>query len=160
MTNGAGDSYCVDTSSLIAAWDERYPLENFPLFWEKLEALGASGRAFVPEAVVDETDKRSKELNKWLKDRAHSIVKYEVEIQQEAKAILGQYPLLVKHIKSRFAADPFVIATAKAKGLVVVTEETPSNSASRPKIPDVCRELGIECVTLIALIRRERWVIG
>lgn len=152
--------YCADTSSLIAAWEERYPQENFPRFWEKLEALGNAERIFVPESVVDETDRRSKELNKWLKDRPQSVVGYEVAIQQEAKTILERYLLLVKQTKSRFAADPFVIATAKVKGLVVLTEEAPSNSGNRPKIPDVCRELSIECVNLIALIRRENWVVG
>ena len=28
--------YCIDTSALIAAWQERYPLENFPRVWERL----------------------------------------------------------------------------------------------------------------------------
>lgn len=160
MTDAPPPPYCADTSSLIAAWEERYPQENFPQFWEKLDNLGRGARIFVPEAVVDETDKRSKDLNKWLKDRADTIVGYETEIQQEARSILEQYPLLVKQTKSRFAADPFVIATARIKGLVVLTEETPSNSANRPKIPDVCRELGIECISLITLIRREKWVMG
>lgn len=160
MTDGAASPYCADTSSLIAAWEERYPQENFPQFWEKLDELGAASRIFVPEAVIDETDKRSKELNKWRKDRAYSHVGYDTDIQQEARAVLESYPLLVKQTKSRFAADPFVIATAKVKGLMVLTEETPSNSVNRPKIPDVCRALGIECINLIALIRRERWVIG
>lgn len=31
--------YCVDTSSLIAAWQERYPIENFPNFWDRMDAL-------------------------------------------------------------------------------------------------------------------------
>lgn len=153
-------SYCADTSSLIAAWEERYPPENFPQFWDRLEGLSQTSRALIPEAVVDETDKRSKELNKWLKDRPHAIVSYETEIQQEAKSILAAHPLLVKQSKSRFAADPFVIATARVKSLVVLTEETPSNSDNRPKIPDVCRAMSIECVNLITLIRREKWVIG
>ena len=32
-------TYCIDTSCLIAAWDERYPPENFPKFWEYLDKL-------------------------------------------------------------------------------------------------------------------------
>ncbi len=41
----AGDvtTYCIDTSCLIAAWDERYPPENFPKFWEYLDKLIAAG---------------------------------------------------------------------------------------------------------------------
>lgn len=28
-------TYCIDTSSLIAAWQERYPIENFPNFCDR-----------------------------------------------------------------------------------------------------------------------------
>jgi hypothetical protein len=40
--------YCIDTSSLIAAWQERYPLENFPSFWHKLDGLITDGRLVSP----------------------------------------------------------------------------------------------------------------
>jgi hypothetical protein len=160
MSEDPSPAFCVDTSSLIAAWEERYPQENFPKFWERIDDLFKASRAFVPEAVVDETDKRSSELHKWLKERSYAAVGYETEIQEAAKSILSTYPLLVKQSKSRFAADPFVIGTARVKRLVVLTEETPSNSGNRPKIPDVCRAMGLECVNLIALIRREKWVVG
>jgi Domain of unknown function (DUF4411) len=29
--------YCIDTSSLIAAWEERYPIDHFPNFWKLFE---------------------------------------------------------------------------------------------------------------------------
>ena len=40
--------YCIDTSSLIAAWQERYPIENFPSFWVKLEDLIVTRGLFLP----------------------------------------------------------------------------------------------------------------
>jgi hypothetical protein len=40
--------YCIDTSSLIAAWQERYPIENFPRFWDKVDALIADERLIAP----------------------------------------------------------------------------------------------------------------
>jgi hypothetical protein len=56
-------TYCIDTSSLIAAWQERYPIENFPAFWTKLEALIAEERLVAPIDVLHETKKRSDELS-------------------------------------------------------------------------------------------------
>jgi hypothetical protein len=41
--------YCIDTSSLIAAWQERYPIENFPPFWAKVEALIDAGLSISAE---------------------------------------------------------------------------------------------------------------
>lgn len=56
-------TYCIDTSSLIAAWQERYPIENFPVFWKKIEDLIDSGHLVAPIDVLLETKKRSDELN-------------------------------------------------------------------------------------------------
>jgi hypothetical protein len=43
----------------------------------------------------------------------------------------------------------------------VVTQETPAAEKRNPKrthfIPDVCRELGIPCISLLGLMRREGW---
>ncbi len=43
--------YCVDTSSLIAAWQERYPIENFPKFWDRMGGLIEDGRLVSPIEV-------------------------------------------------------------------------------------------------------------
>ena len=41
-------------------------------------------------------------------------------------------------------------------GMTVVTEER-GGSESKPKIPSVCKSLGIDCVAVVDLIRREGW---
>lgn len=61
--------YCIDTSALIAAWQERYPPENFPAFWGRVETLIVAGRLVAPVEVLNETTKRSDELHKWLAER-------------------------------------------------------------------------------------------
>ena len=40
----------------------------------------------------------------------------------------------------------------------VVTNERPTNSVTRPNIPDVCADLGIGCINMLSLIREQRWV--
>ena len=58
-------------------------------------------------------------------------------------------------------ADAYVIALAQARGGLVVTAETSASQKSKPKrphyIPDVCRDLGIPCINMLGLMRREGW---
>jgi hypothetical protein len=140
-------SYCIDTSCLIAAWEERYPIENFPKFWTLLDKAIADGKIVAPEAVLDETEPKSAELHAWLKERDTMFVPLEEAVQVQVK-------------KQRFAADPFVIATAVVQKRVIITEEKPTGSLKRPNIPDVCGDLGVDYISLLQLIRAEKWVIG
>ena len=151
--------YCVDTSSLIAAWEERYPPDHFPKFWQLLEEAITSGQLIVCEAVLDETKKRSEELHRWLRRFDGHIVPFEEAIQAAAKKVLAAFPRLVGEHKMAFAADPFVIATAMVRRLTVVTEEG-LGSPRKPRVPDVCRANGVECINLIRVIRAEAWIIS
>src|SRR4051812_650514 len=118
--------YCIDTSSLIAAWQERYPLENFPQFWERMEGLAAAKRLLSPVEVLRETEKRSDELHAWLKARKGMFRELNEAIQIEASHILAQFPRLVGERKLRTSADPFVIAMARVENLQIITEEKPT----------------------------------
>lgn len=152
--------YCIDTSSMIAAWQERYPIENFPRFWEKMEGLIAKKRLVSPIDVLNEIQKRSDELHKWLKVQPEMFRELENAIQIEAAQVLSQFPRLVGEKKLRTSADPFVIALAKVEGFQIVTEEKPTGNNSKPNIPDVCLGMNLKCIGLLDLIKAERWVIG
>ena len=60
------------------------------------------------------------------------------------------------------SADAYVIALARLKNGVVVSQETSVNEKNRPRrsyyIPDVCRDLGVPCINLLGMMRREKWV--
>jgi Domain of unknown function (DUF4411) len=152
--------YCIDTSSLISAWQERYPIENFPPFWIKMDALIKDKRLTAPIEVLNETKKRSDELHGWLKARPSMFRELDDAIQIEAAQVLGQFPRLVGERKLRTSADPFVIALARVEGLELVTDEKPTGSATRPNIPDVCTALKMTTMSVLDLIKAERWVIG
>jgi hypothetical protein len=152
--------YCIDTSSLIAAWQERYPIENFPAFWVKVDNLINSGRLVAPIDVFHEIKKRSDELHAWLKKRPAMFRELEDAIQIEATQILAKFPRLVGEKKLRTSADPFVIALARVGGLQLVTDEKPTGSLARPNIPDICVELKMTAIGLLQLIKSENWVIG
>jgi len=154
--------YCIDTSALIAAWSERYPITNFPRFWDALDTLVKDSKCFAPHPVFMEIEKKSDELHQWLKPRAHMFIPINELIQLRAKAVLAKYPGLVGQLKDRTAADPFVIAAAIDRSLIVVTEENYTDSADRPRIPTVCADPDFACdrIKLLGLIQREKWVIG
>lgn len=161
MTHGTMDIYCIDTSSFIAAWQERYPIDHFPAFWRKMDELIGAQRLLSPVEVLNETMKRSDELHQWLKQRANMFRELDDAIQIEAANVLAKFPRLVGQRKLRTSADPFVIALARVAGLKIVTDEKPTGNPERPNIPDVCIALGMEpSIGLLDVIKAERWVIG
>lgn len=84
------------------------------------------------------------------------IVALDGEIQTRATPIINGFPSLTntKSVMSG-SADPFVIALAQERGLTVVTAE--KSKPTKPRIPDVCKALGVPCITLVELFRRESW---
>ena len=152
--------YCIDTSSFIAAWQERYPAENFPSFWNKIDALIKARRLMAPIDVLQEAKKRSDELHSWLKARKAMFRELDDAVQVEAAQVLSQFPRLVGERKLRTSADPFVIALARVEGWQVVTDEKPTGSMQRPNIPDVCGQLGMTTYDILQVIKTEKWVVG
>jgi hypothetical protein len=150
--------YCIDTSALIAAWYERYKPNRFPKLWSQFDGLIEAGRLFSSSMVLDECGRRSPELHEWLKDRPEMFLVPDETVQVRVQRIVNTYTALVAQGKEKFAADPFVIATAETRGHTVITEETGPDSLK--KIPGVCRALQIPVLNLMELIDGEDWVIG
>ena len=71
--------------------------------------------------------------------------------------VLRGHELLVKNMKGRNRADPFVIAVAQIRGAIVVTGEGSDGTANRPKIPYVCNRLGLTCIRFLDVVRAEGW---
>jgi len=153
--------YCVDTSSLIAAWQERYPIENFPQFWDRVDSLVKDGRLISSVEVFNEMKKRSDDLHGWLKSRKDDMFReLDDEVQIEVANILQRFPRLVGDKKFRTSADPFVIALARITGHQLVTEEKLTGNLNRPNIPDVCGQLSLSTIGILQVIQREKWVVG
>jgi len=69
---------------------------------------------------------------------------------------MSKFPGLVDVERDRSSGDPFFIALAKAKGFVVVTGEKGNSKKGKPRIPDVCKGMSIDCIDILELIRREK----
>lgn len=148
--------YCFDSSSLIAAWHERYPPTHFKSFWASLGALIAAGVAIAPEEVRDEISVKDDGLRAWSEGHASLFQALDLEQQQAVREILAHHRLLAKDFRGRNRADAFVIALAKTTKAAVVSEEKPG-SPSRPKIPEICARLGVRQIGLLELIQEQGW---
>jgi len=147
--------YSLDTSALLEGRVRYYPPDVFPALWDKFEILVGNGHIKATELVREELNKKDDEVLKWVK-ALDLFIEVDNEIQAIVKDIMKQYPKLVAEGGQRSYGDPFVIALAKQHGCAIVTAES-GGSEKNPKIPYVCRDMGIECITILELIRREQW---
>ena len=53
-----------------------------------------------------------------------------------------------------------VIATARARKIVVVTEEGSRGNKNRPKIPLACQHFKVEGMTILDYIERQGWTFS
>jgi len=160
-SGGTGSIYSVDTASLMDWHDRYYPVDVFPGLIALFDSLIVQKRVVIAETVDDEIKAvGSASLQAWAKTHK-AIFEPTTEHLAEALNIEGAYPGM-KDPKSQFTeADAYVIAIAKLRGGIVVTQETSSSQKVRPRrthyIPDVCSGLGIPCINILGMMRREGW---
>ena len=150
--------YCIDSSGLLDGWRRHYPPDIVPDLPDMLHDLATEGRLLIPEDVAKELSKKDDDLTAWVKGQGSAVVPLDEAIQDIALEILGRFPRLVESRTGRSGADPFLIATAKARHAMVITGEDFANSLEKPRIPDVCRALDIPCGKFMDIIRSEKWV--
>ena len=149
--------YSFDASSLIEAYHS-YPFDRFPSLWEKLEALIESNRLKMFELVFDEEVKDEEIKERFEEKNLKFYIRVTIDQVDQNKAHILS-PLLVDPDTGDSGGDPWVIALAQdLQNGIVVTQEKPSRNKDKPKIPNVCSDLGIECIDLIGLFRKENWI--
>jgi hypothetical protein len=155
--------YSFDTSTFMDWQARHYPLDVFPSIKVAIESLISSGRGAAIDVVLEEINAvGTPELGAWAKGQTGLFVPLETEIQEEAARIQAKYPDLMDAGKTYEDADAYVIALAIHRdGGIVVSQETSAAEKRNPKkdhyIPDVCRDLGVPCINLLGLMRREKW---
>lgn len=156
--------YCIDTNVIVSFLrgtdDEHYGADVFAPQWAQIERLILGSVIVAPRRVERELsmwERAIPAMRPWLKARPHMFRDVETEAQLlSAKRIVARYPVYGESMN--YLGDLEVMTLAAALGLTVVTLErraagTPSKK--RPKIPDVCAEFGIDCVTVAGFLRRE-----
>ncbi len=137
-----------DTGAYINGQRDHLPPSTFPSVWDAVGAAIVDSRIILPREVYRETTEQDDDIAKWMKTYAGYVVEPTEEVQKLAGRYLVQFPP-----GTRNAADPFVLAEAKVRGLTVVTYEGRSFSGVPTRrwhrsMPGVCQHLGIPCSTL------------
>jgi hypothetical protein len=149
--------FSLDTSGILDAWVRNYPRDVFPTIWEHMDVSAENGELYVIEEVVRELEKKDDGAHEWVKRHRSMIISIDAEIQTHLVEIMSKYPRLVDSKKNRSVGDPWVIALARARGMTVVTAEKATGTLVKPKIPDVCRDLGVASVGVVDFFRRQGW---
>lgn len=152
--------YSIDTSAILDGWVRYYPPDVFPPLWRRLEQLIDDGHLRASEEVLRELEKKDDDVYAWARERDGMLVAVDDQIQVAVGDVLGRFPRLVNTQRDRSMGDPWVIALAMVNDCTVVTGEQRRGTADRPRIPHVCDDLGIRCISLLGLIREEKWVFG
>lgn len=143
-------------------WQARYyPTDVFAGIVTKVDRMVAEERLLAPALVREEIGVvGTPDLKEWARNRSGLFVPT-ADLLVAARSIQGRFPGLIDPKAEFEEADAYVIALAQMRGGIVVTQETSAAEKKNPKrsayIPDVCREMGIFCISFLGFIRREGW---
>jgi hypothetical protein len=154
-------SYLLDANVYISAKNLHYGLDFCPAFWEWLIHGGNTGTVFSIDKVADEIEAGGDDLSVWARGpgqalfrRTHGALAPQLG-QVSAWAMAQQYTPAAINIFLQ-GADYYLVAHALAGGHTVVTQEKPSPSPNRIKIPDACVGLGVRFMAPWQMLRIER----
>ncbi len=143
--------YLLDANVYIEAKNRYYRMSVCPGFWDWMDLQFASGQVISIRMVSDELIKNDDALTLWVKTRQHYFAEVDDEETQKVFTDIVEFvmkhPLYKEPSRSNFlaVADPWLIAKSKVLGGTVVTHEVlvPSDS-TKVKIPNICREFGVD----------------
>jgi hypothetical protein len=152
--------YSFDTSALINGRRDIFRPPMFEPIWDAIAQMIAVGQVLAVDEVKRELKRKDDDVSAWAQSNRRLFVPLAPDIQQATKEVLATCPRLVaQHGANRNSADPFVVGLALARGGTVVTQETPGNSDKRPRIPDACKAVGVDCRTLPEFVALQAWPI-
>ncbi|MEI5675747.1 MULTISPECIES: DUF4411 family protein [unclassified Nocardioides] len=153
------ETYSFDTSAIINGRRDIFIPTTFGPIWDAIEGMIHTGQVRAVDEVKRELKRKSDEATVWAKRCSDMFVPLSRDIQLATRDILARHPrLLGSGGGPRNGADPFVIALAYARDGTVVTQETPRN-INKPRIPDVCEEMGVPWMTLPQFVDAQDWTL-
>jgi len=155
--------FCIDACAILDFWGSMpgYPrpydveVQRFNKLWNHIASQIEAGVIILPRVIYDEVVKTTKnELAKWLKKRRKLFVDY-VDAQQELAEIVNKVEFYTTSKASLH--DAILIAVAKKRKITVITSEKRASSLNlkKPKIPNVCEEIGVDWLSLVDYFKQE-----
>ena len=155
--------YILDADSFIRAKREHYAFDICPGYWDALLREFRRNRLMSIVPIRKELARGKDALADWVKNQvpdAFFMPVDDVVVQiAYAKIIQGvqdskQYSTAAKQ-KFASGADPWLVAFASTKSLVLVTYEvSAAESKAKVKLPDVARRFQVECVPPFVMLRQ------
>ena len=152
------DKFLLDTNCFIESAQRWHPFSVFPGFWDGLLLQNQEGSLFTIKNVVEEV--HDDDVTNWLKQCPTFILPLE-------QKVVDKYSSLVNWVndqkefdateKNEFykKADGWLVAYASAYQMSVVSQEERAKLGShRIKIPNLCDEMGVECINFPKLIKQ------
>ncbi len=152
--------YVFDNSPLSTLFKNFYR-KRFPTLWRNFDGLVKDGGIVSTREVQREiADGAVQELRDWA-DGNPDLFPAPLGAEGAFVAKIYAVPHLQQNIEQQKLlkggrnADPFVIAKAAVEGKTVVTMELLKPNAA--KIPNICAQFGIKCMTLEEFMEAEGW---
>lgn len=156
--------FLLDTNVFIEAAKRYYAFDIVPGFWDMLIEKAKDGHILSIDRVKEELLRGRDKLSKWANGQFHShfvSTKDQAVLDAYRKIIQWAYnqPQFKEGAKKDFAradnADAWLVAYAKAKSCVVVTEEKFNPDIKRKiPIPNVCEAFGVRYVDTFEMLRQ------
>ncbi|QZA33267.1 DUF4411 family protein [Hydrogenibacillus sp. N12] len=156
--------FLLDTSVFTQAARSYYAFDIAPSFWKAILTHAGKGKIISIDRVKDEIDRGNDQLKRWLNDhftpfiqstQTADIVHHYGEIIRWASGQPQYRRAAINEFAAANNADAWVVAFAKARNLIVVTQEASSLQSKKSiKIPDVCRAHQIKSIDTFELMRR------
>lgn len=150
----------IDANCFIQAKNSYYGFDFCPGYWQWIDDQNQLGVVFSLDRISDELTGMQDELSQWAKQKddtfflpvdAPTLVSY-----QQIVTWANNEGYMQRVLDEFFrGADPFLVAHALAHGHTIVTHERIVNTGQRNKIkiPAVCQQFSVPCVTLFELLR-------
>ena len=151
--------YLLDTNVFISAKNFYYGFDFHPGFWDWLTHANREGRVFSTKKVYDEICRQEDHLTGWARDHKDELFldappDIDIQLKPISDYIKGRFGSLDirKFVRG---ADYYLIGHALTKSFKVVTHETYQATKAKIKIPQMCQEFEVECLTPFDMLRRE-----
>ena len=166
--------YIIDSNS-FRVFSHYYP-DIFPSLWRSIDALIAADKFQSVDEVKEELDvkydnpkfnnspkyyRQDIQFRDWYQARRQIFLPPDEQDSPVLTQVLEHYPSHILEDKfynpSENFADPYLIAKAKAKNGVVVTEErSRAKNSNDGKIPTICQLFSVECINAEDFMRAQK----
>lgn len=161
--------FLIDANSLITPHLTFYPFDFAQSFWEQMKKHIANGEIAILDLVKNEILQGKDNLQNWM-----SQLPIGIYVDRRESNIITNYSAVLTHIQNNncykpsaltewskdTVADPWLIATAKAKDYTIITFESSikglnsHNPSKNAKIPDIAKVFGVKVENLYYMMRK------